>query len=177
MRAVCVFEIALGKTLMLPPLSSVCAFASVICRVRVRLLTKKYQKHTIYPFDQQSDRCEQMQFGSRVRELREGRSLTQKELADNLGVSTSYISKVENERLHFGDYPSEKFIHKLADELDADESELLLLTDRVPEHIRAQIRQRPELFEALAQCNDDTLDRVYSEVQKSLTAKGSGRPA
>ena len=116
-----------------------------------------------------------MQFGNRVRELREERSLTQRQLADHLGVSVSYISKVENERLHFGDYPSEKFIHKLADELDADENELLLLTDRVPEHIRVKIRQRPELFEALAECDEDTLDRVYSEVQKSLTAKGSGR--
>ncbi|MCA9075806.1 MAG: helix-turn-helix transcriptional regulator [Planctomycetaceae bacterium] len=44
-----------------------------------------------------------MTFGQRVRELREKRGLTQRELADALAVSVSYISKVENEKLHFGD--------------------------------------------------------------------------
>ncbi len=56
-------------------------------------------------------------------------------------VSVSYISKVENGKLHFGDYPSEKFIHKLAGELKADEDELLLLADKVPASIRLRIRQ------------------------------------
>ena len=70
-----------------------------------------------------------MQFGERVRRLREQRGWTQKQLADRLDVSVSYISKVERERLHFGDYPSAKFIHKLADELAGDEDELLLLAD------------------------------------------------
>ncbi len=72
-----------------------------------------------------------MQFGKRVRELREQRALTQKELAERLDVSPSYVNKVERERLHFGDYPSAKFIHKLAEELDADEAQLLLLADKV----------------------------------------------
>jgi len=40
-----------------------------------------------------------------------------------LGVRVSYISKVERDRLHFGDYPSEKFILKPAPQLDADEDE------------------------------------------------------
>ena len=71
-----------------------------------------------------------MQFGQRVRQLRKTQGLTQRELASSLGVSVSYISKVENERLHFGDYPSAKFIHKLAEELDADEDELLLLAEQ-----------------------------------------------
>ena len=62
-----------------------------------------------------------MKFGARVRCLRIGGGLTQRQLADRLGVSVSYISKVENERLRFGDYPSEKFIHMLAESLGADE--------------------------------------------------------
>ena len=72
-----------------------------------------------------------MRFGQKVRELRQNMGLTQRQLADRMDVSFSYISKVENERLHFGDYPSEKFIHKLAAELDGDEDELLLLADKV----------------------------------------------
>ena len=73
-----------------------------------------------------------MQFGQRVREIRESRGFTQREMADLLHVSVSYISKVENERLHFGDYPSEKFVYELAIALETDENELLLLSDRVP---------------------------------------------
>jgi len=101
-----------------------------------------------------------MQFGTHVRELRERRFWTQKQLADRLEVSVSYISKVENESLHFGDYPSSKFIHKLASELDADEDELLLLADKVPEGIRKRIQQRPEAFRELAKLSDKQLDGV-----------------
>ena len=116
-----------------------------------------------------------MQFGKRVRELREQRGWTQKELTDRLGVSVSYISKVENERLHFGDYPSEKFIHKLAVELDADEEELLLLADKVPDGIRKRIRERPEVFGALASCDDATLDRVMVQISRKPARKKSVR--
>jgi transcriptional regulator with XRE-family HTH domain len=91
-----------------------------------------------------------MQFGQRVRELRVQRGLTQQAVADRMHVSVSYISKVENGKLHFGDYPSEKFIHKLASELDADEDELLLLSDRIPEVIKKLVREQPELFRRLS---------------------------
>ena len=105
----------------------------------------------------------EMQFGSKVRELREQRGFTQRELADRVGVSVSYISKVENERLHFGDYPSEKFIHKLAIELSADEDELLLLTDRVPLSLRQRIRQRPDAFKKFADLDDNSMDALLSK--------------
>jgi len=104
-------------------------------------------------------------FGGRVRQLRTLGSLTQTELAVRMNVSVSYISKVENEKLHFGDYPSEKFIHKLASELKADEDELLLLADKVPKSIRKRIRQRPELFRKLAAMDKQTLDRLESTLE------------
>ena len=106
-----------------------------------------------------------MLFGKRVRELREQRGLTQREVARRLDVSTSYVNKVENGKLHSGDYPSEKFIHKLAGELDADEEELLLLADKVPEQIRKRIRERPEAFRAFANLNDEVLDRMLEEIE------------
>jgi len=108
-----------------------------------------------------------MQFGKRVRALRESQGFTQRELAERLEVSVSYISKVENERLHFGDYPSEKFIHKLADELGADEDELLLLSDRVPPSIRQRIQQRPDAFRAFAELDDKTMDRVLKQASRT----------
>ena len=106
-----------------------------------------------------------MQFGQRVRELRIQRGLTQTTVADRMNVSVSYISKVENGKLHFGDYPSEKFIHKLADELKADEDELLLLADKVPASIRRSIQRRPDLFRKLATLNARQLDELEASLR------------
>lgn len=105
-----------------------------------------------------------MQFGEKVRMLRVQRSMTQQDLANRMSVSVSYISKVENGKLHFGDFPSEKFIHKLASELKADEDELLLLADKVPAALRRKIRQRPELFRKLAKLDGKSLDAVESSL-------------
>lgn len=113
-----------------------------------------------------------MRFGDRVRQLRTSRNILQSQLADAMGVSVSYISKVENEKLHFGDYPSEKFIHKLASELEADEDELLLLADKVPLSIQKRIRQRPELFRQIAILDRSALDRLES----SLVANSKSNP-
>ncbi len=104
-----------------------------------------------------------MQFGQRVSGLRKACSLTQKELAKLLDVSPGYVNKVERERLHFGDYPSEKFIHRLAEELDADEDELLILTDRVPASLRKRIQQRPEAFNQFAALDDKSMDLLLSK--------------
>jgi len=43
-------------------------------------------------------------FVETVRHLRLGLGLTQQEIAEQTSVSVSYISKVENEKFHFGDY-------------------------------------------------------------------------
>ena len=107
-----------------------------------------------------------MRFGDRVRELRKLRGLTQQKLAGRLSVSLSYVSKVENERLNVGDYPSESFVLKLAEALDADEDELLLLTDRVPEAMRKRIRKRPDLFRKLAAMSDEELEKLIGSSSK-----------
>jgi transcriptional regulator with XRE-family HTH domain len=108
-----------------------------------------------------------MQFGERVKELRHLRGVKQADLAARMNVSVSYISKVENAKLHFGDYPSEKFIHKLAGELQADEDELMLLADKVPLAILRKIRQRPEFFRKLAKIDMDLLDELERSIDSS----------
>lgn len=97
-------------------------------------------------------------FVKRVRQLRKANGLTQQQLAERLHVSLSYISKVETERLNAGDYPSEAFVMKLAHALEADEDELLLMTDRVPAAIRKRIQERPEVFKKLVRMSDKQLD-------------------
>jgi len=94
--------------------------------------------------------------------------MTQQKLAERLAVSLSYISKVENERLNAGDYPSENFVRRLAEALEADVDELLLLTNRVPEAIRRRVCERPEVFRVVAEMNDKEMD---SFLQKFGTKK------
>ncbi|WP_417746681.1 helix-turn-helix domain-containing protein [Rosistilla oblonga] len=50
---------------------------------------------------------ETLQFGDRVRELRQKNGLTQQKLAEQFNVSLSSVSTVENERLNASYYPSE----------------------------------------------------------------------
>ena len=71
-----------------------------------------------------------MTFGERVRNLRMLKKWTLRDLAPKVGVGFTYISKVENGRLDFGDYPSETLIRKLAEALEADVDELLLLAKK-----------------------------------------------
>jgi len=108
-----------------------------------------------------------MRFGERIRQLRTQRNLTQQKLADLLGVSLSYVNKVENERLSTGDYPSEAFVHKLADALEADEDELLLLSDRVPVAVRQRIRQQPEAFRRIAALSNENFSKLLAHLSSS----------
>ena len=84
-----------------------------------------------------------MTFGQQVRELRTAKKLSLRALAPKVGVGFTYLSKVENGKLDFGDYPSETLIRKLAKALDADLDELFLLAQMVPDRIRKRVLERP----------------------------------
>ncbi len=112
-----------------------------------------------------------MKFGEKIRELRKSQNLTQKELGDLVGVTFAYISKVENERLDFGDYPSEALIGKLAAALGTDEDELMLLAKKIPEHIRQRVFERPDAFRKFADLADADIDRLLVEMEKRRSRK------
>lgn len=98
-----------------------------------------------------------MTFGERVRQLRKEKSLGQRALAKTIGCNFTYLSKVENAKLDFSDYPSEEFILKLAKALDADADELLLLAKKIPEQIKRRVIERPDVFRRIAALDDDAL--------------------
>ena len=106
-------------------------------------------------------------FGKRVRQLRHAKEWSLRDLAEKVGVGFTYLSRVENERLNFGDYPSDALIHRLADSLEADEGELLLLAKRIPEPVKKRVLQRPDAFLAFAACDDATLDKLMGEIGKT----------
>ena len=112
-----------------------------------------------------------MKFGEKIRQLRKSQNLTQKELGDLVGVGFAYISKVENERLDFGDYPSEELIRKLSTALAADEDELMLLAKKIPEHIRQRVLERPDAFRKFADLADADIDLLLEEMEKRRRKK------
>jgi HTH-type transcriptional regulator, competence development regulator len=105
-----------------------------------------------------------MRFGEQIRVLRKGKGLSQRALGELVGVSFTYISKVENEKLDFGDYPSEDLIRKLAKALGADEGELFLLAEKIPEDIRKRVMERPDAFRKFASLDDKTIDKLLDEL-------------
>ena len=106
-----------------------------------------------------------MTFGKRIRELRKAKGLTLRDLESLVGVGFTYLSRVETGRLNFGDYPSEALIHKLAEALDADEDELLILAEKIPDKIRRRVLERPEAFATLAELDDESIDLILRRIR------------
>ena len=78
--------------------------------------------------------AEAASLGARLRDLRKAKNLTQRQLAQELGVDFSYLSKIENDRLEHA--PSLKVLEQLATILEVDELELLELADKMPPVLR-----------------------------------------
>ena len=106
-----------------------------------------------------------MTFGETIRELRKAKNLTQRVLADRVGINFTYLSKIENDKIQQLQFPSEETIVKLAKELDANVDELLLLALKVPDSIRQRVIERPDAFRKIAMLNDDELNRLLNDLE------------
>jgi PAS domain S-box-containing protein len=106
-----------------------------------------------------------MTFGQRLRELRKAKELTQRDLADRVGLSFTYLSKIENGAMP---PPRGKTITDLANALETDADELFGLAKKVPsqflEHINPDVIK---LIRALRDGNEQpvsALIRLYQRV-------------
>ncbi|OJV91584.1 MAG: hypothetical protein BGO39_20625 [Chloroflexi bacterium 54-19] len=84
-----------------------------------------------------------MNLGERLKELRREHKLTQRQLADKIGVDFTYLSKIENDRLEHT--PSIKTLQDLARVLEVDELELMELADKVPTSLQSIVSSREAL--------------------------------
>src|SRR5207244_2732679 len=75
-----------------------------------------------------------MEFGRRLRELRKQKNISQRDLATQVAVDFTYLSKIEGGRLA---PPSEDVIRRLAQALDTDENELINLAGKIPKDRKA----------------------------------------
>lgn len=70
-----------------------------------------------------------MNFGDQIKDLRKQQHMTQRELADELGVNFTYISKIENGKLDV--LPSEDLIRRMAQILETNAEDLLDLAGKL----------------------------------------------
>ena len=82
------------------------------------------------------------QFGTKIRDLRKQAGLTEKQLADQLDVSFTYICKIETGAKP---PPSEKIILEMADILHAERDELMLLAGRIPSDVVELLKNEANL--------------------------------
>ena len=107
--------------------------------------------------------------GERIRELRETKDLSLRELAKRLGLSAAFLSDVELGRR----YPSKKVLLQLADELGVKSSELENHDTRPPiEELRGRVQSDPAFGVALRKLIGK---KITPEDFAKLIGKGPGQ--
>jgi HTH-type transcriptional regulator, competence development regulator len=81
-----------------------------------------------------------MEFGEILRQLRGRKALGIKRLAPELGVSYTYLSKLENNEVR----PSEELVDRIAAYFQYDRDKLLLSAGKVPPEVLAILREHPD---------------------------------
>ncbi|MFC2036328.1 helix-turn-helix domain-containing protein, partial [Chloroflexota bacterium] len=84
-------------------------------------------------------------FHIKLKELRQQASLSQRGLADKVGINFTYLNKIESGVMP---PPSERIVLRLVDALNADRDELMTLAGKVPADI-AQILKKRETWQLL----------------------------
>lgn len=79
-------------------------------------------------------------FGALVRREREAKEIGLREMAKKIGVSPTYLSKVERDEFP---PPAEDKVRKIAEIIGRDADEMLALAGRVASDLTEIIRQRP----------------------------------
>ena len=89
--------------------------------------------------------------GQRIKRERLSRSLTQRNLAEAVGVGVPHVSKIEADR----ESPSDELLRKIAEVLGCDSDEFLLAARRVPAEFMDTLAADPtESLEFLRQWKD-----------------------
>lgn len=87
--------------------------------------------------------------GALIRKLRQQNGITQRRLAQRIGMNPTYLSKIENDRM--GTTPSAATLTSMADVLGVDRDWLLTQCGRPPERMAEAIIENPEFFQRLGQ--------------------------
>lgn len=114
--------------------------------------------------------------GQRIREIRKQRNLTQRELAERVGINFTYLSRVENDRLDDEQTPREETLTKIAKALSTDADELLLLARRIPDSFRDRILSKPGIFRRILKLSDSALEEMLSGLEPEAEPSAENTP-
>jgi transcriptional regulator with XRE-family HTH domain len=107
-------------------------------------------------------------FGKFVRREREAKEIGLREMAKMVGVSPSYLSKIERDEFP---PPAEDKVRKIAAIVGCDADELLARADRVSSDLEEIIKRRPVQVAALLRTTkgltSDDMARLASLAQKA----------
>lgn len=105
-------------------------------------------------------------FGRILRELRHSKDVSQRELAEKVGVDFSYISKVENDRLP---PPAADTIVKICDALGVKPDDLLALTGKMPTNVKEMLSASPAARQFIRQAQEMNLtDEEWQTLTRRL---------
>jgi transcriptional regulator with XRE-family HTH domain len=107
-------------------------------------------------------------FGALVRRGREAKEIGLREMAKKIGVSPTYLSKIERDAF---DPPAEDKVRKIAEIIGRDADELLALAGRVSSDLTDIIRQRPremaDFLRAAKGLSAEDIARFARQAQKA----------
>lgn len=81
-----------------------------------------------------------MRFGKILRQLRSKTGVGIKKLAPELGISYTYLSKLENNEIN----PSEDLVGRVASYFECDRDRLLLSAGRIPPDVLQILQEHPD---------------------------------
>lgn len=87
-----------------------------------------------------------MKFAVLLKKLRKQHGITQRKLAEKIGVDFTYISKIESEKMP---PPSESTILKMAEVFGIDAEDMVLSAGKIPESFEKVIFNNREVLEYL----------------------------
>ena len=98
-------------------------------------------------------------FGQYLKKIRLTHNVSQRELANNIGVDFTYLSKIENGKL---EPPAEDTIKKIADYLGENADHLILLANKIPSDYKEVLKSDPQIPFMLRRIGN------FSNTQKEL---------
>ena len=105
-------------------------------------------------------------FGTLLKEVRRSKQVSQRELADRVGVDFSYISKIENNRLA---PPAADTIVKICEALDVPSEVLLAHAGKVSSEMKDAITSSPAAVRFMNQIQEMKLtDDEWNQLSDNL---------
>jgi transcriptional regulator with XRE-family HTH domain len=114
--------------------------------------------------ERESMKAGREKFGAFIRREREAKEIGLREMAKKIGVSPTYLSLVELDRLA---PPAEDRVKGIAKVLGCNPDELMARAHRVPSDVTEAIKRRPKLAELVrgtTGISDDEIERFLKSV-------------